>query len=348
MDFATLKDAELKWLDGSGPWAAEVVSSRVRLARNLRGHRFPHNSPTSELTAIREEICRKVKGRKTFTSGCCLLLKECSPGQRSFLLERHLASPDIIRHFQHSALLISADVSRVVMVNEEDHLRAQVFRAGFDPVGVCHDALDLDDEMEEDLEYAFSEDWGYLTACPTNVGTGFRLSVLVHLPGLVLTNEIDKILNSLRQLQFSVRGLFGEGSAVQGALFQISNLGTLGRSEEDLTDDFSHHVSKVLQYEKLSREKLLEKDGDGIRDIVHRSHAIMRAAHVVTSREAFDRLSDIRMGVSLGILPDIPMGALNRALVEMQPAPIQVRAGRLVKGRERAAIRAAYFRAIFA
>ncbi len=344
-DFAA---RDLSWLDGSGPAAEIVVSSRVRLARNLRGRRFAHFAPAPELAAIRQEVIGKVVGRGTFAGGGAIEMADCTAVQRRCLQEKHLASPDFVGGDQQRSLLVSADLSRCIMVNEEDHLRIQVFRSGFDPLATCQDALALDSELEETLSFAFSDDIGYLTACPTNVGTGFRLSVLIHLPGLVMAGEIEKILNSLRQLQFTVRGLFGEGSAVRGAMFQVSNLGTLGRSEDGLTTDFSRHVSKVIQYEKLAREKLQEKDPQGIADLVNRSLAILRHARLVTTREAFDRLNHVRLGTSLGLLPAVAPRLLNNAMVHMQSAHLQLRSGRALKGRDRSAARAEYLRGLLA
>ncbi len=348
MPFADLVGREAAWLDGSGPYGQVVISTRVRVARNLRGRRFTHHAAESDLEAIRLEVASRVLEREAFRGGGEVALGDCRAHERKFLLEGHLASPDLVREFRQRSLLFSADLGRVVMVNEEDHLRLQVFRPGFDPVATCADALALDGELESGLDFAWSDELGYLTACPTNVGTGFRISVLIHLPALVLTNEIEKILTALRQLQFTVRGLFGEGSAVRGALFQISNMGTLGRSEETITNDFTRHVSKVIQYEKLARDGLFERDPDGVRDMAHRALGTLRGAWLMTSTEAFDRLSQVRMGVCLGVLPPLPMGLLNRALVEMQPAHVQVAAGSPVKGRERAVARAAFLRKLFA
>jgi protein arginine kinase len=346
--FNEVSEQEPTWLDGVGPQADCVVSSRVRLARNLRGHRFSHHASGSELTEIRHLLATRILERPSFAGGWSLELEQCTLLQRKFLLERHLASPDLVREFQHRGLLLSADLGRVVMVNEEDHLRLQVFHSGFNPTLACQDALALDAELEEVLDFAFSDDLGYLTTCPTNVGTGFRLSVLVHLPGLILSKEIERILNSLRQLQFTVRGLYGEGSAVRGALFQISNLGTLGRSEETLTSDFYRHVGKVIHYESLARERLLEEDRLGLEDTVHRSLAVLHEARLLTSQEAFDRLSHVRMGISLGLLPGPGVGILNRALLEMQNAHLQVRATRPLEGRERSAARAELLRRLLA
>ena len=344
MSFPEIARCDISWLDGSGPAAEIVISSRVRLARNLRGHRFSHHAGTSELDSILKDVVPRVADRDAFQDGWQLAMQECTPRQRQCLLEKHLISPYLVRDHQHSGVVISADLSKVVMVNEEDHLRTQIFQSGHNPVSACQATLALDNQLEEVIEFAFHEDFGYLTACPTNVGTGFRISTLIHLPGLVLASEIEKVLNSLRQLHFTVRGLYGEGSAVRGALFQISNLSTLGRSEEELTSEFTRHVSKVIQYEKLARERLLSQDPVGIRDMVYRSLGILRGAHLITTQEAFDRLSHVRMGVSLGLVDPIPMVLLNNALVRMQSAHIQVKEGRTIQGRERSAARAEYLR----
>ncbi|MFH1845781.1 MAG: ATP--guanido phosphotransferase [bacterium] len=344
MCFEELVTRDLPWLAGTGPSAEIVVSSRIRLARNLQNRRFTHHASRAELQDIQQEVVERVMVQPSFTGGWALTLSDCSPRQRKYLLERHLVSPDLIRQHRLRSLLLSPGLDQVVMVNEEDHLRIQLFRSGFDPIAACGDSLALDNELEAVLDFAFNEDFGYLTSCPTNVGTGFRLSVLIHLPGLVLAGQIEKILNSLRQLRFTVRGLFGEGSAVRGAMFQVSNLGTLGKSEESLAADFAHHIAKVIQYENSAREKLHDKDRFGVSDMVHRSLGVLRNAYLITSQEAFDRLSHVRMGVSLGILPSLHMALLNRALVDMQTAHIQIRAGRRIEGRERSALRAQYLR----
>jgi protein arginine kinase len=260
----------------------------------------------------------------------------------------HLASPALVEEPTDRGLVIARDLAYSVMINEEDHLRLQTFEAGLTPQRACDRALALDAEVEKELEFTFSEEFGYLTACPTNIGTGLRISVLIHLPGLVLAGEIEKILNSLRQLQFAVRGLFGEGSAVRGALFQVSNLVTLGRSERQLTDDLARHVAKVVEYERLAREQLLARNRVGIEDMVQRSLAILRTARLMTTHEAFDRLSHVRMGVALELLPPLEMSLLNRAVVQQRSAQLQLAAGRELKGRDRAECRAAFLRELLA
>jgi len=346
--FDSCLEAPAPWLDASGPSAGVVVTTRVRLARNLAGHRFTHHAGESELRALRQVVGERLADCPLFAVAWRLDLASLTPLELKCLQEKHLASAELIREPKNRGLVLARDLVRSVMVNEEDHLRLQVFHSGFAPREACTAALDLDREVESELEFAFSDELGYLTTCPTNVGTGMRISVLIHLPGLVLAGEIEKILNSLRQLQFAVRGLFGEGSAVRGALFQISNLVTLGRSEQQLIEDFARHVTKVIDYERLARERLVARNAPGVKDMAHRSLAILRSARLITMQEAFDRLSHVRMGVELGILPALETGLLNRALVQQRSAHLQLRAGRELKGRDRSEERARYLRDLLA
>lgn len=334
------------WLSGNGPAADMVVSTRVRLARNLAGVRFPHRDGLTQLNRQRRQLSEQLMRCRTFKDAWALDLAVLDQWQRRALLEMHLASPDLLREPEGRGLLVSRDRSRAVMINEEDHLRIQVFHAGFDPLATCSEALGCDGELESELEYAYSEEFGYLSACPTNVGTGCRLSVLIHLPGLVLGGEIEKVLNSLRQLQFSVRGLYGEGSAVQGALFQISNLTTLGRSELDLANEFARHVAKVIQYERMALERLSQRDPDAVADLAYRALALLRNARLMSSQEAFDRLSQVRLGVVLEILPPIDMGLLNLALVQHQSAHLHLRAERPTSREQRRRLRAEFLRSV--
>jgi len=335
------------WLDGSGPAADVVVSTRVRLARNLAGIRFPHRDGETQLNRQRRQLAEQLQRWPAFADAWSRDLAVRDDLERRALVEMHLASPDLLREPEGRGLVVSRDRSHAVMINEEDHLRIQVFRSGFDPAAACEDALACDTELEGELEFAYSDEFGYLTACPTNVGTGCRLSVLIHLPGLVLGGEIEKVLNSLRQLQFAVRGLYGEGSAVQGALFQISNLATLGRSEPDLAAEFARHVAKVVQYERMALDRLYRREPSTLEDLAHRALALIRQARLMSGQEAFDRLSQVRLGVVLGILPSIGMGRLNAALVQHQPAHLQLAVEHALAPEQRAVRRATFLRGLF-
>jgi protein arginine kinase len=249
---------------------------------------------------------------------------------------------------QHRGLVLSRDLALSGMINEKDHIRLIAFRAGFEPARTLSDVLQVDEFLDSAIEPAFAEDLGYLTASPVDVGTGLDLSALIHLPGLVLAGEIDKVLNALRQLQFSVRGLSGGGGTVRGALFRISNLITLGRDEMEIADDFRIHVGKILTYERAARDQLYARDTLGIEDMAHRSLAAVRQARLITAQETYDHLSSIRLGTGLGLLEPVDPGLLNRVLVQLQTAHLELAAGRKLAGREKTAARAAMLREVFA
>ncbi|MEE4298177.1 MAG: hypothetical protein V2J24_01945 [Pseudomonadales bacterium] len=277
---------------------------------------------------------------ETFAGGWALDLAVLEPLERLALRESHLASRDLLREPEGRAVVLAPGRDQAAMINEEDHLRLQAYRSGFDPLMVCQDVLATDRHLEAELDFAFSDEIGYLTACPTNVGTGLRLSALIHLPGLMISGEVDKLLNSLRQLQFAVRGYEGEGTAVRGALFQVSNLASLGRSEEDLAADFARHIAKVIHYERMALERLYQRDSMSLEDLAHRALAILQHARVLTSQEVLDRLSQVRLGVILGILPPISMQLLNEALVRAQSAHLQLENERELNPIERGHVRA--------
>lgn len=328
------------WLAGHGPSADVVLCTRARLARNLADRAFPHQLDADGLNRVRRELTDCLGRTPVFADGWALDLAVLASRERQALREAHLVSRDLIQEPEGRAVVVARHRVRVAMINEEDHLRIQSYGAGFDPVAVCRDALDCDAILDSELEPAFSEDLGYLTACPTNVGTGLRLSVLIHLPGLVLGGEIEKVLNSLRQLQFMVRGFEGEGTAVRGSVFQISNLATLGRSEEDMAAEFARQLGKVVHYERLALERLYQRDPVAMDDLAHRALAILQHARFITVQEALDRLSQVRLGIMLDILPRLDLGILNLALVHVQSAHLQLRAERELTPAQRGAARA--------
>lgn len=346
--FENFSDHEPAWLNEAGMGSDVAVLTRARLARNLPNTPFPHHAGDGELATILTDLSRRVGRLAAFTGGWDLGFTDLNAVQRRALQEKLLASHRLVNRAEHRGLILTHDLSRAAMINEEDHLRLHAFRPGFDPRGALGDVMALDEEVELEVEAAFSPELGYLTASPTNLGTGLRLSALLHLPGLVLVAEIEKVLNALRQLQFSVRGLFGEGNAVRGALFQISNLITLGRDEQEIAEDFQIHVGKIITYERSARNQLYGRDSLGIDDMVHRSWAVLANARVITAQEAFDCLSNIRLGVGLGILAPPAPGDLNRLTIQQQTAHLELSAGQSLNGREKGAARAALLREFFA
>ncbi len=346
--FENFRDREPGWLDAAGPASDIVVSTRVRLARNLKTFPCPHHASAVELGTIFGDLARRLTRFPEFSGGWLLDMDQLEPNMRKVLQEMNLASPALVRAPQHRGLILSPRLDRAVMINEKDHIRLVAFRAGFDPSGALSEALRIDSRLEKEVEPAFAEDLGYLTASPADVGTGLHVSSLIHLPGLVLAGEIDKVLNALRQLQFSVRGLLGEGSTVRGALFRIANLVTLGKDEQEIAEDFQVHVGKIIIYERSARDQLYARDPLGIEDMAHRSLATIRQSRLITAQETFDHLSNIRLGAGLGVLEPLQQGLLNRVLVQQQTAHLEMAAGRPLTSREKSAARAALLREVFA
>jgi len=346
--FEDFQDRKLGWLDARGPDSDMVVSTRVRLARNLTTFPFPHHASAAELGTIYGDLARRLPGFPEFSGGWLLDMAQLGATMRTALKEMSLASPTLVREPRHRGLVLSQRLDRVVMINEKDHIRMAAYRAGFDPAAALDDVLQLDLRLEKEIEPAFAEELGYLTASPADVGTGLHVSVLIHLPGLVLAGEIDKVLNALRQLQFSVRGLSAEGGTVRGALFRITNLITLGRDEQEIVADFQLHVGKILIYERSARDQLYGRDPLGIEDMANRSLAMVRQSRLITAQETYDHLSNIRLGVELGVLEPLRAGLLNEVLVQQQTAHLELAAGRSLANREKSAARAALLREVFA
>ncbi len=336
------------WLDGLGPASDIVVSTRARLARNLKAFPFPHHASDVELGTVHGDLARRLPQLPEFSGGWTLDMALLQPTMHTALQEMSLASPALVKDPRHRGLVLGPDLDRAVMINEKDHLRLVAYRAGFDPAAALSRVMQLDDHLEGEIEPAFAEDLGFLTASPVDVGTGLHVSALLHLPGLVLAGEIDKVLNALRQLQFSVRGMSAEGSTVRGALFRVSNLITLGRDEQEIVEDFQVHVGKIIIYERAARDQLYARDSLGLEDMAHRSLAAVRHARLITSQEAFDHLSSIRLGSGLGILDPQDPGMLNRILMQQQTAHLELAAGRTLVGRDKSAARAALLREVFA
>jgi protein arginine kinase len=321
-----LPDAPLPWLDASGPDAGLVVSTRVRLARNLAGRPFwGRNSPLD-----RESVVRMVEGAAPATTGLAgatmLRVDSLARAQRQWLHERQLLSRELAgldasgRVRSGAALLAGHQLS--VMVNEEDHLRIQAFRSGF-ALGPAHaDTALAETELAGQISFAFHPEFGYLTSCPTNVGTGLRASVLIHLPALVMTREVGKVLQGLGQVGLTHRGLAGEGSELMGNLFQLSNQTTLGKSDVELVDHLGRLVRQVMGYEERARAVLLRDAPMALEDQVWRAWGILRHARALGFEESVNLLSGVRLGVGMGMLSGVTLQTLNRLLVLAQPAHV--------------------------
>ncbi|MBK8166057.1 MAG: ATP--guanido phosphotransferase [bacterium] len=347
-DVSALASTDAAWLDGDGPDADVVVATRARLARNLAGLPFPHRAGAAELGTIAADLDRQVRRLPAFAAGWAVGIEACESRQRQLLREKMLAGPALLAVPEHRVLLASADLGTAALVNGEDHLHLCAWRAGLAPAAAVAAVMAVDDPLGAAYAPAFSEEHGYLTASPGNVGTGLRLTALLHLPGLVMADEIDKVINALRQLEFGVRGLVGEGRTVRGALFRVGNLTTLGRDETEIADDFASHVGKVIVYERAARELLLGRDRRGLEDIAWRGLSVLRSARLITAQEAWDCLSSARLGAGCGLFPSPGWGAFNRLLVRHQSAHLELAAGHPLDGRGRAAARADLLRELFA
>lgn len=313
-----------------------VISSRVRLARNLAKVPFPHKLSEEESRKLIELVdkvfyeddCTK----NEFTTN---YLWEKSENEREMFLEKHLISKNLIENSNKSAFILNKNETVSVMLNEEDHIRIQCITSGLNLEEVYNVSDNIDNLLEENLEYAFDERLGYLTTCPTNLGTGLRMSVMLHLPAISLNNQINGLLNALSQVGMTVRGLYGEGSKALGNIYQISNQVTLGRSEEEIMINLKALVSQVINEEKLARENLIKNSRHELEDRIYRSLGILRYAELLSSNECLKLLSYVRLGVEMGIIKDISKVTLNSLLVEIQPATIQQNHDKILSNRER-------------
>ncbi len=333
-----------KWFAERGDLADAILSTRVRLARNLRGMHFPSRALGEELSRVMHRVEGAALSVDCLKGRELLAMDSLSVLERQFLLERHLVSFDLANDGSQRGLIFARDEGVGVMINEEDHLRIQALRSGFQLDECLKAASALDDQLESSLEWAFSDELGYLTACPTNVGTGLRASVLVHLPALVLTRRIKKVLAGVTQVGLTVRGFYGEGTDVLGNFFQISNQITLGEKESQALLNLERVVRQLLDYEDKSREVLLKDAGTQIEDKVMRALGVFTHARLLSSEEVIALASAIRLGVTLGLDDLPPIELINEILLYAQPAHLQLMAGCEMNTGERNAYRAKYVR----
>jgi len=345
MDLETLARSPGPWLDGSGPRSDLVVSTRVRLARNLAGVPFSHRARDEQLVGVLGSVERAAKESPSFEGGGLLRMHELTPIERQFLVERHLVSHELSDGARPRGLYMGSTERLSVMVNEEDHVRLQALCSGFQLAEAWAAAEHADEELERSLDYAFSDELGYLTACPTNVGTGMRASVLIHLPALVLTKQIDKVLKSVMQVGLAVRGLYGEGSEVMGNLFQLSNQTTLGHSEQESVESLDRVTRQILDYEERARDVMLRDARVQIEDKIWRAYGSLRYGRSMSSQEVINLCSAVRLGVALGFAGLPPLAVVNQLLVFTQPAHLQRGAGRALEAPERNVLRAEFVRA---
>lgn len=344
MELNDLTHRSGEWLRGSGPEADIVISSRIRLARNLADYPFISRASEQDRGQIENALRERILGLAASGKLLYVDIEELEGVDRQFLVERHLISREHAESEGARAVAIDCQERFSVMINEEDHLRMQVIHSGLDLQSVWEQANHIDDLIEEKVTYAFHEKLGYLTACPTNVGTGMRVSVMLHLPALVITRQIDKVFRSLQKISLAVRGLYGEGSQAMGDFYQISNQITLGRSEDDLIKQIGDIVPVIIDYERQARDFLFKESHENLHDRVSRAYGILRTAQTISSEETMHLLSSVRMGVNLGLIPDLEIPAVNEMLIHTQPAHLQKLSGSELDTTDRNIERARYLR----
>ncbi len=331
-----------EWLRGSGPESDIVISSRLRLARNLADFPFIRRCTEHDRAAIEKTLRERLLSAKELKGAMYFDVAGLESVDRQFLVERQLISRELAE--SAGARSVAIDIKEVfsLMVNEEDHLRIQLMKSGLDLQSAWKQINKIDDAIEARVNYAYDERLGYLTACPTNVGTGVRVSVMLHLPALVMTRQIDKVFRSLQKISLAVRGLYGEGSQAMGDFYQISNQITLGRSETELIQQVGDIVPVLIDYERKAREYLVEESQKDLHDRVSRAYGILCTAQTISSEETMHLLSSVRMGVNLGLIDNLEIPTLNQLFIHTQPAHLQKLRGIELDTADRNAERATY------
>lgn len=339
----TVNNARSKWMEGTGPDNDVVISSRIRLARNLNAIPFPHfmsdENAASVLSAVKDAVSEDKIVAKIGPLEI-VDMKELSVTERQILVEKHLISPQHAEDSPNRAVIITQDEAVSIMVNEEDHLRIQCLQPGFQLKETWKLADQIDDLLEEKLDYSFCEKRGYLTACPTNVGTGIRASVMLHLPGIVMAKQINQIIHTISQLGLAVRGYYGEGTEAHGNLFQISNQVTMGQTEEEIVDHLVSVTNQIIAQERSAREIIFQENRQVLEDRIYRSVGAMLYARVMTSQEALKNISDFRLGIELGVIKGLNYERINELVVLTRTAFIIKKAGAQLNARERDVLRA--------
>lgn len=335
MKIDDLLKKESEWLKGTGPKSNIVISSRVRLARNLSDYPFYNRTTAEGKKSVLEEAKNAAAKTKSLKKTFFLSMNNITELDRQFLVERHLMSPEHATDPAYKGLVIDDAEVVSIMINEEDHLRMQVLQSGYNLDHAWEVIDEIDTDLSEKLHYAFSTRLGYLTACPTNTGTGLRGSVMLHLPALSITNQITNIFQAISKLGLTMRGLYGEGTEATGDFYQISNQVTLGYSEKDLLDNIKKIIDKIISRENSTREMLLSKNKEETQDKIWRAMGTLRSARIVTSAEAITLLSVVRLGVNLGMIKDIELKTINELFVFTQPAHLQKLEGKILSPKER-------------
>ncbi|MBO8157437.1 MAG: protein arginine kinase [Bacillaceae bacterium] len=341
-----INEAVSPWMKENGPDSDIVLSSRIRLARNFAHVPFPVAASDESLEKVLEFFKQEFE-HQTFGNYHNLewvRMSELKPIEKRVLVEKHLISPHLADNNETGAALISHNEQVSVMINEEDHIRIQLYYPGMQLEKALEQASEFDDWLEEKIDYAFDEKRGYLTSCPTNVGTGMRASVMMHLPALVMTQQMNQVIPAINQLGLVVRGIYGEGSEALGNIFQISNQITLGKSERDIVEDLKSVVQQLIERERKARQLIMSQSGIQLEDKIFRSYGVLAYSRVIESKEASKCLSDVRLGIDLGLIQNVSKTILNELMVLTQPGFLQQYAGKALSPEERDVRRAELIR----
>lgn len=326
MSFQSFIDQAISpWMQSGGPQDDIVLSTRIRLARNLSHYPFPLKAPAEMMKKVNDAITASLSGQSIghYENLQYLSLDDISSLDTHALVEKHLISPYLVEHAHHSGVLLSTNEQLSIMINEEDHLRMQLYFPGLQLEKALEEAFQVDDEVEACLSFAFHEKYGYLTTCPTNVGTGLRASVMVHLPALSMTNKLSKMIPAINQLGLVVRGIYGEGTEALGNIYQVSNQVTLGRTERDIIDNLQSVIIKLIDHERAVRKMLMKNSALELEDRIYRSYGVLKHSRLIESKEAAKCISDVRLGIDVGYITDISKTILSELMVLTQPAFLQ-------------------------
>lgn len=332
------------WLTNEDEFSDTIISSRIRLARNVSGVPFPNRASHDQLRKITEDVRKACQQSESFRKARFVEVAKLSDWDCKYFVERRLASPQLIDSEAPRMLVIGNRESLSIMVNEEDHLRMQCIEAGLGIEDAWRKISVADDQLEENLNFSFSKKFGYLTSCPTNIGTGMRVSIFVHLPALSALEEVTDVINDLPSSEVAVRGFYGEGTESIGNIYQISNQLTLGRTEGNVIKRIIKTARKLTELERDARGKLLAEGNIKLEDMVFRALAVLQSARIMTSLEAMNLLSTIRLGRELGVIKDISRLAINQLMVLVQPAHLQKIYDCNLDAKERDVLRAEFIR----
>ena len=326
----------MSWINETGPGRDVVLASRIRIARNIADIPFPSAMQAHHAAEVAENVRKSLNHirAETGSSFAFMYIRDVPVVERQILVEKHLASQDLMQNHEVSALLLDSEEKIVVMINEEDHIRAQCILPGFQLNQAWEKLNHVDNIIEKNIEYAFHEQLGYLTCCPTNVGTGMRSSVMMHLPALTANKQMNAILQTISKVGLTARGIYGEGSEALGSIYQISNQITLGPSEKELINNLSVICRQIVEKERIARKALHKTSGMQFEDALWRAYGILQNARVLELKEFMAFISQMRLGVGMGLIPDFSLEDVDTLMTAGQPAGIMKKVGRALDGSE--------------